>query len=74
MSTLKITASGQVSLPAHIRRRWNVSRVRMVDHGDHVTFEPVPDEPWEALRGRFAPTAAGPTADDLRRSDRDLDG
>ncbi len=54
MSTMRITAAGQLSLPADIRRRWNVSRVRLVDHGDHVTLEPIPDDVLEATFGRFA--------------------
>ena len=67
--TLKITSSGQVSIPADIRRRWNVTRLRMVDHGDHVTFEPIPDNPWEAAIGAF-PNISGVTVDQMRALER----
>jgi bifunctional DNA-binding transcriptional regulator/antitoxin component of YhaV-PrlF toxin-antitoxin module len=69
MPTLKITSSGQVSIPADIRRRWSVTRLRMIDHGDHVTFEPIPDNPWEAAIGAFKNTS-GMTMDELRAIER----
>ena len=62
MSTMRITSAGQLSLPAEIRRRWNVNRVRLVDHGDHVTLEPIPDDVIAATFGRFASIGSG-TAD-----------
>jgi bifunctional DNA-binding transcriptional regulator/antitoxin component of YhaV-PrlF toxin-antitoxin module len=67
--TLKITSSGQVSIPAEVRRRWNVNRVRMVDHGDHITFEPIPDNIWEASIGMFE-NRTGITVDELRAQER----
>jgi len=66
---LKITSSGQVSIPAEVRRRWNVDRVRMVDHGDHITFEPIPDNIWEASRGLFE-NRTGITVDELKAQER----
>lgn len=67
--TLKITSSGQVSIPAEVRRRWNVDRVIMVDHGDHITFEPLPDNVWEASRGLFT-DRTGITVDELVAQER----
>ncbi len=55
MPTMKITSSGQISLPADVRRRWGVKRVRLVDHGDHVTLEPIPDDVFTATFGRSSP-------------------
>jgi bifunctional DNA-binding transcriptional regulator/antitoxin component of YhaV-PrlF toxin-antitoxin module len=72
MPTMKITSSGQISLPADVRRRWGVSRVRLVDHGDHVTLEPIPDDVFAATFGAFA-SKHGLTSDDLRRMDREAD-
>jgi bifunctional DNA-binding transcriptional regulator/antitoxin component of YhaV-PrlF toxin-antitoxin module len=69
--TMKVTASGQISLPAEIRRRWAVSRVRLVDHGDHVTVEPIPDDVFAATFGLFA--GPGPTTDEMRRMEREAD-
>jgi AbrB family looped-hinge helix DNA binding protein len=49
----KITSSGQVSIPARVRRRWGTSRVQVEDHGDHVVVRPVPEDPVAAVRGIF---------------------
>jgi bifunctional DNA-binding transcriptional regulator/antitoxin component of YhaV-PrlF toxin-antitoxin module len=72
MPTMKVTASGQISLPAEIRRRWAVSRVRLVDHGDHVTLEPIPDDIFAATFGMFQ-AKDGMTSDELRRLDREAE-
>jgi len=57
----KVTAGGQVSLPAAVRRRWQTTTVGVEDHGDHVVVRPLPDDPITAargaLRGRIADTA-----------------
>jgi bifunctional DNA-binding transcriptional regulator/antitoxin component of YhaV-PrlF toxin-antitoxin module len=71
MPTMKITSSGQISLPAEVRRRWGVSRVRLVDHGDHLTLEPIPDDVFAATFGLFA--GPGPTSDELRAMQRQED-
>ena len=68
---MRITSAGQLSLPAEIRRRWNVNRVRLVDHGDHVTLEPIPDDVLTATFGRFA--SAGTTTADARDASRTHD-
>jgi bifunctional DNA-binding transcriptional regulator/antitoxin component of YhaV-PrlF toxin-antitoxin module len=70
MPTMKITSSGQISLPAEVRRRWGVTRVRLVDHGDHVTLEPVPDDVFMAAFGAF-PAKDGMTSDEFRAMERE---
>jgi bifunctional DNA-binding transcriptional regulator/antitoxin component of YhaV-PrlF toxin-antitoxin module len=69
MVKLKVTAGGQVSLPADIRRRWGTSAVYLQDLGDHVTVRPLPDDPIEAamgvLKGRIGST------DELRKIARE---
>jgi bifunctional DNA-binding transcriptional regulator/antitoxin component of YhaV-PrlF toxin-antitoxin module len=47
----RITAGGQLSLPAGVRRRWNTSSVAVDDHGDHVVIRPLPEDPVRAARG-----------------------
>jgi hypothetical protein len=54
MTRRKITAGGQVSLPASIRRRWGTSVVAIEDHGDSVVVRPLPEDPVAAARGAFA--------------------
>ena len=68
MTAVRITSSGQLSLPAEIRRRWAVQRLRLVDHGDHVTLEPIADDVVAATFGRFA--GDGPSTAELRVSER----
>ncbi len=53
MNTYKITTSGQFSLPATIRRRWQTRHVQIEDRGDHVVVRPMPDDPIDAVRGIF---------------------
>lgn len=53
MNTYRITTSGQVSIPAAVRRRWGTRRVRVEDLGDYVIVRPVPDDPIAAARGAF---------------------
>jgi bifunctional DNA-binding transcriptional regulator/antitoxin component of YhaV-PrlF toxin-antitoxin module len=72
MPTMKITSSGQISLPVDIRRRWAVKRVRLVDHGDHVTVEPIPDDVFMAAFGAF-PAKDGISSDEFRAMEREED-
>lgn len=60
MKTAKITAGGQLSIPAAVRRRWGTSRVAIEDHGDRLIVKPVPDDPIAAARGSLA-GRVGPT-------------
>jgi AbrB family looped-hinge helix DNA binding protein len=50
----KITAAGQVSIPAEIRHRWGTSTVAIEDEGDRIVLRPVPDDPIARLRGSLA--------------------
>ena len=49
----RVTTSGQVSIPAEVRRRWRTRTVEVEDHGDHVVVRPLPDDPIEAAFGIF---------------------
>lgn len=51
MKVRKITAGGQVSLPAAVRARWGTNAVQVEDRGDHVVLKPLPDDPIDAARG-----------------------
>lgn len=67
----KVTNSGQVSLPASIRRRWDAGSVIVVDRGDYVIVRPVPADPIAALKGIYA--ADGPSLEDRRRIEREAE-
>lgn len=49
----RITSSGQVSIPAKVRRRWGTRRVEVEDHGDYVVVRPAADDPIAAAFGAF---------------------
>jgi len=70
-SEAKVTGSGQISLPAQLRRRWGASTVLVVDLGDYAIVRPVPADPIAALRGAYA--GAGPSTDDTRAAERATD-
>lgn len=70
MKRLKITAGGQISLPAPIRRRWGTQAVALEDRGDEVVLRPFPDDPIRAARGSLAKYARVPT-EELRRVARE---
>ena len=56
----KITASGQLSLPAAVRRRWKASQVSILDEGDRVVVRPLPVDPIKAACGSLS-RAGGPS-------------
>jgi bifunctional DNA-binding transcriptional regulator/antitoxin component of YhaV-PrlF toxin-antitoxin module len=62
MKRRKITAGGQISLPANVRSRWQASLVSVEDLGDHVVVRPLPDDPVTAARGALAGKLSGTSA------------
>lgn len=64
----KVTSSGQLSLPASVRRRWGTSRVAIADEGDRVVVRPVPQDPVKAACGSLA--ARGGRSQAVRAAER----
>lgn len=60
MKMRRITAGGQVSLPAEVRQRWQTNIVGVEDLGDRVVLRPLPEDPIAAargaLKGRLSPS------------------
>lgn len=67
----KITANGQVSLPAAIRRRWGSQAVLVIDRGTYAIVRPIPEDPIGALAGAYA--GPGPSPEEVRSDERAAD-
>jgi len=71
MKRLRISAGGQVSVPADVRNRWKTKVVVADDRGDHLILRPASTEdPIEAARGAFK-DYPGPSSDEMRRQFRE---
>jgi AbrB family looped-hinge helix DNA binding protein len=60
MIVVKVTTSGQISLPASVRNRWRVTRVVVEDEGDRIMVRPLPDDPVAAACGSLRRRGAAP--------------
>ena len=40
----KLTAGGQITVPAHVRKRWKTERVTVEDRGDHLIVRPMEED------------------------------
>jgi bifunctional DNA-binding transcriptional regulator/antitoxin component of YhaV-PrlF toxin-antitoxin module len=65
---MKVSANGQVSIPAETRARWHTDRVIVVDLGDRVVLRPLAAEPVKELRGKYRDSPL--TTDEMRRVSR----
>jgi hypothetical protein len=50
---IKVSANGQVRIPAVARARWRATEVLVVDLGDRVVIRPLPADPVGALVGKY---------------------
>lgn len=51
-----VTVRGETTIPAAIRRRYNIkakTKLEWIDDGHIITVMPIPQDPVKALRGRF---------------------
>ncbi|MEI6624516.1 MAG: AbrB/MazE/SpoVT family DNA-binding domain-containing protein [Actinomycetes bacterium] len=71
-SEAKITSSGQVSLPAALRRRWHAAAVLVIDRGDYAIVRPIPADIPAAMKGAMA--GPGPSSDEARAAERETEG
>lgn len=65
---MKVTQSGQVSLPAELRHRWGAGSVLVIDRGDYAIVRPIPRDTVTSLRGAHA--GPGPMSEQARRAER----
>jgi AbrB family looped-hinge helix DNA binding protein len=59
---LRITAGGQVSIPAEVRRRWSTRELELEDQGDRIVLRPAAIDAIAAARGSLG----GRSSADLR--------
>jgi AbrB family looped-hinge helix DNA binding protein len=64
----KVTTSGQISLPAAVRKRWGTAQVVIEDEGDRIMVRPLPDDPIAAACGSLK--RRGPATESIRRKER----
>lgn len=69
--SVKVTASGQISLPAQLRRRWQVDEVLVIDKGDYALIRPSPQDAVSQLRGSLP--QSGLSTDDARAQEREFE-
>ena len=65
---MRVSANGQVSIPAKARARWGARRMLVVDLGDRIVMRPLADDPLGALRGKHRGRL--PPTDQIRRDSR----
>ena len=68
---MKVSANGQVSIPAEVRARWNTEKVVIADMGDYIAMRPMSEDPLNELVGKYP--GKGPSTDEMRRMDREED-
>ena len=71
---VKISAGGQVSIPAPIRHRWGTRTLVLHDEGGRIVLEPAPDDPIAAAEGALAAYAPTEGLAQLRRLARTDEG
>ncbi len=77
MRTIKISGKGQISIPADLRRRYDLNKgdqliVRETDNG--IVLTPIPEHPLLSLRGCFKSTPGTKLTEELlneRKTERE---
>ncbi len=69
MKVARISKSGQISIPVHIRRRWQTDMVLMDEREDAIVLMPLPDDPIGAALGSLG--VVGSTSEDARQTLRE---
>lgn len=68
---MRVTAAGQISLPAEVRRRWGASRVRITDEGGRLVVEPASDNPIADLIGILS--GPGRSSEEMEAEEREVE-
>lgn len=65
---MKVSTTGQVSIPAKARSRWMADRVIVVDLGDRIVMRPLPPKSIATLVGKYR--GRGPSTTAARKAAR----
>lgn len=68
-SIMKVTANGQISIPADVRRRWQTDRVIVIDTSEGLIVRPFDENHVRSLRGKYRRWVTE-TTDEARRAAR----
>ena len=66
---MKLTASGQISLPATVRRTWSVDQVMVIETPFGLVVRPYDPDPATTLSGKYR-GAVAPSVDEILRIER----
>lgn len=69
MRIVPISKSGQISIPASVRKRWGSKELELDDLGNLIIIRPVPIDRVKAVRGIFKDLITSSSAE-LRESAR----
>jgi AbrB family looped-hinge helix DNA binding protein len=73
MTVSTVSAKGQVLIPKALRQKYGLkagTKVHFIEYGGGLYMAPVPDDPIEALHGKFA---GGPSMTAELLAERELD-
>ena len=68
-TVMKVTANGQISIPAEVRRRWHTDRVIVIDTSDGLVVRPFDPDHVRSLRGKYRQWVTE-TTEEARRAAR----
>lgn len=71
VTELKVTANGQISIPAAVRRRWKTDRVIAIDTPHGLVIRPYDPNPVRRIAGKYE--RRGPSIDEARQAAREED-
>ncbi|MBD3206240.1 AbrB/MazE/SpoVT family DNA-binding domain-containing protein [Candidatus Bathyarchaeota archaeon] len=54
MSLVELDERGRLTLPKELRRAMDLKRVIVVNAGDHLKLIPIPEDPFQALKGAIS--------------------
>jgi len=70
MERVRVSAEGELSMPAAVRLRWGTRFLVAEDHGDHLILRPDPEDPITLAWGAFK-DSSGPSPEEMKQMERE---